>query len=74
MTFVSIQPFFRNRLTWLAYAMLAYIGFTQSMLGPLMPFLRSELQLNYTLGGFLPACIIVMNNRWLSESRVAAQL
>jgi hypothetical protein len=54
--------------------MLAYIGFTQSMLGPLMPFLRSELQLNYTLGGFLPACIIVMNNRWLSESRVAAQL
>ena len=104
MTFSSIQPFARNRLTWLAYAMLAYIGFTQSMLGPLMPFLRSELQLNYTLGGFLPAalavglilsglcgdwladrvnlqsaygivivlmfaaCIIVMNNHWLSES------
>ena len=59
MTFSSIQPFARNRLTWLAYAMLAYIGFTQSMLGPLMPFLRSELQLNYTLGGFLPAALAV---------------
>ena len=28
--------------------MLAYIGFSQSILGPLMPFLRTELQLNYT--------------------------
>ncbi len=49
--------FKRNRLTWLAYAMLAYIGFTQAILGPLMPFLRSELNLNYTLGGLLPAAI-----------------
>lgn len=54
---VSIQPFLRDRLTWLAYIMLAYLGFTQSMLGPLMPFLRSELRLNYTLGGFLPAAL-----------------
>src|SRR5688572_7167721 len=59
MTLPSIQPFARNRLTWLAYAMLAYIGFTQSMLGPLMPFLRSELSLNYTLGGLLPAATAV---------------
>lgn len=53
----SSQPFVRDRLTWLAYIMLAYIGFTQSMLGPLMPFLRNELSLNYTLGGFLPATL-----------------
>ena len=53
----SIQPFVRDRLTWLAYAMLAYIGFSQSILGPLMPFLRTELQLNYTLGGLLPATL-----------------
>ena len=53
----SLQPFVRDRLTWLAYAMLAYIGFSQSILGPLMPFLRSELQLNFTLGGFLPATL-----------------
>jgi predicted MFS family arabinose efflux permease len=55
----STQPFLRDRLTWLAYAMLAYIGFSQSILGPLMPFLRTELQLNYTLGGLLPATLAV---------------
>lgn len=53
----STQPFVRDRLTWLAYAMLAYIGFSQSILGPLMPFLRSELHLNFTLGGLLPATL-----------------
>jgi predicted MFS family arabinose efflux permease len=53
----SLQPFVRDRLTWLAYAMLAYIGFSQSILGPLMPFLRTELHLNYTLGGLLPATL-----------------
>ena len=58
-TLSTIQPFVRDRLTWLAYVMLAYIGFTQSMLGPLMPFLRTELRLNYTLGGFLPAALAV---------------
>ena len=55
----SIQPFARDRLTWLAYAMLAYIGFSQSILGPLMPFLRTELSLNYTLGGLLPAMLAI---------------
>jgi predicted MFS family arabinose efflux permease len=53
----SMQPFARDRLTWLAYAMLAYLGFSQSILGPLMPSLRTELDLNYTLGGFLPATL-----------------
>ena len=53
----SLQPFVRDRLTWLAYAMLAYLGFSQSILGPLMPFLRTELRLNYTLGGLLPATL-----------------
>jgi fucose permease len=57
MTLSSIRPFVRDRLTWLAYTMLAYIGFTQSMLGPLMPVLRNELHLNYTLGGSLPAAL-----------------
>lgn len=42
-----------------ATAWLAYIGFTQSMLGPLMLFLRGELSLNYTLGGLLPAALAV---------------
>ncbi|MFZ5881244.1 MAG: MFS transporter [Chloroflexota bacterium] len=49
--------FTRDRLTWLAYSMLAFIGFSQAILGPSMPFLRQELDLNYTQGGFLPAAI-----------------
>jgi predicted MFS family arabinose efflux permease len=51
------SPFIRDRLTWLAYTMLAYLGFSQAMLGPLMPFLRAELDLNYTRGGLLPATL-----------------
>src|ERR1051326_8765995 len=52
---VSAQPFLRNRLTWLAYLMLAYIAVNQTILGPLMPTLRREMNLNYTFGGMLPA-------------------
>ena len=37
--------------------MLAYVGFLQAMLGPLMPFLRSELHLSYTQGGALPGVL-----------------
>ena len=71
----STQPFVRDRLTWLAYAMLAYIGFSQSILGPLMPFLRTELGLNYTLGGFLPATLAIglilsgLFGDWLARHR-----
>jgi len=51
------QTFNRNRLTWLAYLMLAYIAVTQSILGPLMPTLRKEMTLNYTLGSLLPTAL-----------------
>lgn len=44
-------PFTRQRLTWLAYWMLSYYTFQAAMLGPLLPFLRAELDLNYTLAG-----------------------
>jgi len=57
MSNTSSHPFTRSRITWLAYSMLAYIGFSQAILGPLMPFIRSELGLNYTQGGTLPAAI-----------------
>lgn len=43
-------PFLRDRTTWLAYLLLAYIAFLPSTLGPAMPFLRAELGLSYTLG------------------------
>ncbi|MGD2078093.1 MAG: MFS transporter [Chloroflexota bacterium] len=44
--------FTRDRFTWLAYLMLAYFAFYQAAIGPIMPFLRAELDLNYTVGGF----------------------
>jgi MFS family permease len=46
-------PFVRDRLTWLAYLMLANMSYVPATLGPMMPFLRSELNLNYTMGGTL---------------------
>ncbi len=39
----------RDRFTWLGYLMLAYYAYLQAALGPLMPFLRKELDLNYTV-------------------------
>ncbi len=45
------KPFRRDQLTWLAYGMLAYFSYMQSSLGPIMPFLREELNLSYTVGG-----------------------
>ena len=52
MTDASPVPRFqRDRFTWLAYLMLAYFAYQQATLGPLMPFLRDELHLSYTVGG-----------------------
>jgi predicted MFS family arabinose efflux permease len=45
-------PFTRDRFTWLAYFMLGYFAYTQAALGPAMPFLRAELNLNYTIAAF----------------------
>ncbi|RPI98897.1 MAG: MFS transporter, partial [Chloroflexi bacterium] len=47
-----ITPAFnRDRFTWMAYWMLAYFAYQQAALGPLVPFLRGELHLSYTVGG-----------------------
>jgi fucose permease len=43
--------FRRDRFTWLSYGMLAYYAYLQAALGPVMPFLRGELDLSYTQGG-----------------------
>jgi MFS family permease len=51
-SFPQVSTFVRDRFTWLAYLLLAYYGYLQAALGPLMPFLRAELDLNYTVGGF----------------------
>ena len=43
--------FRRDPYTWLSYGLLGYFAFFQTALGPLMPFLRAELDLSYTLSG-----------------------
>ncbi|MGE5222414.1 MAG: MFS transporter [Omnitrophica WOR_2 bacterium] len=44
-------PFTRDRITWLAYGMLSFFNLQAAMLSPLLPFLREELDINYTFGG-----------------------
>ena len=43
------QTFDRNRLTWLAYLLLAFYGYFLNSLGPITPFLKEELGLSYTV-------------------------
>jgi MFS family permease len=42
-------PFHRDELTWLAFGMLAFYNYLLSGLGPLMPSLREELAVSYTI-------------------------
>lgn len=46
-----MPPFIRDRFTWLAYLMLGYYAYLQAANGPLMPFLRADLGINYATGG-----------------------
>ena len=45
-------PFRRDALTWLMYGMLGVYNYLLSGLGPLMPSLRQELHLSYTVTSF----------------------
>ncbi len=40
--------FTRDPATWMTYGLLGYFAFMETVLGPIMPFLRSELGLDYT--------------------------
>src|SRR6185503_2982221 len=72
MTLPIAISFVRDRFTWLAYFMLAYFTFTQAALGPLMPFLRTELNLSYTVTGFhLSAFALGMVLAGLTADRLA---
>jgi MFS family permease len=42
-------PFRRDELTWFAFGMLGFYSYLLSGLGPLMPSLREELGLSYTI-------------------------
>jgi len=45
------SAFKRDRFTGLAYLLVAFFAYLQAAWGPLMPFLRDELALSYTLAG-----------------------
>jgi hypothetical protein len=49
---MTSSPFKRDRLTWLLYLLLGFYAFMQAALGPIVPFLRAELNLSYTVTGF----------------------
>jgi fucose permease len=40
----------RDQRTWLLYGLLGYFAYLLNSLGPVMPLLRAELELSYTLG------------------------
>lgn len=46
------QTFQRDPTTWLAYLALAFYGYYLNILGPITPFLKTELQLTYTVSSF----------------------
>ena len=43
-------PFRRDRLTWLAYVMLAWFAYLQAAPGLVIGYLRDELDLSYSTG------------------------
>ena len=45
------MEFSRDRLTWLAYALLAWFAYLQASPGLVVPHLRDELSIGYTTGG-----------------------
>ena len=45
------MSFRRDRLTWLAYALLAWFAYLQAAPGLVVPYLREELDIGYTTGG-----------------------
>jgi fucose permease len=47
--FIMHRTFHRDHLTWLAYLALAFYGYFLNVLGPITPFLKEELRLNYTI-------------------------
>jgi fucose permease len=40
--------FARDPATWMTYGLVGYFAFMETVLGPIMPFLRTELNLDYT--------------------------
>lgn len=66
-------PFIRDRFTWLAYFMLSYFAYVISSLGPSVPFLRKELDFDYTISAFYLSAfaagmvIAGFTNAWMAK-------
>src|SRR3712207_5002185 len=45
----SPERFVRHPLTWATYGLVGYFAYMQTVLGPLMPFLRAEHGFSYTV-------------------------
>jgi predicted MFS family arabinose efflux permease len=45
----SPERFVRHPLTWATYALVGYFAYLETVLGPLMPFLRAEQGFSYTV-------------------------
>ncbi|HTP03092.1 MAG TPA: MFS transporter [Anaerolineales bacterium] len=70
----------RNRVTWLSYLMLAFYGYFLNVFGPITPYLKSELQLSYTVSslhfsafalgmifaGLLGHAVVQRTGRWVA--------
>ncbi|MBN2469644.1 MAG: MFS transporter [Anaerolineae bacterium] len=48
---VARPVYTRDNFTWLTFFLLGYFAYMQAALGPVMPFLREELDLSYTVAG-----------------------
>ncbi len=69
------QPFVRDRFTWLTYALLCCFAYLQAALGPLVPFLRAELNLNFTVSGvYISAYALGMIGAGLTGDRIARRI
>ncbi|MBI1282623.1 MAG: MFS transporter [Anaerolineaceae bacterium] len=66
-------PFIRDRFTWLSYFMLSYFAYIISALGPTVPFLRKELEFDYTVSAFYLSAfaagmvIAGFTNAWMAK-------
>ncbi|MCB9452752.1 MAG: MFS transporter [Anaerolineaceae bacterium] len=47
----TLRHYRRTGFTWLAYGLLGYFAYLQTIWGPLVPLLRVEFDLNYAMGG-----------------------
>lgn len=72
---VTATPFRRDRFTWVSYFMLSYFAYIMATLGPMVPFLREELDMNYTVSAlYISAFAMGMIIAGSTADRVAKRL